>query len=40
LFDIGCDVAWKPPGEFAAFIAADRDRWSELIPAMGISLAE
>jgi tripartite-type tricarboxylate transporter receptor subunit TctC len=40
LFDIGCDVAWKPPAEFAAFIAADRDRWFELIPAMGISLAD
>lgn len=40
LFDIGCDLAWKPPTEFAAFIAADRDRWSELIPAMGISLPE
>jgi tripartite-type tricarboxylate transporter receptor subunit TctC len=33
-------VAWKSPAEFAAFIAADRDRWSKLIPAMGISLAE
>jgi tripartite-type tricarboxylate transporter receptor subunit TctC len=29
LFDIGCDVAWKSPAEFAAFIAADRDRWSQ-----------
>jgi tripartite-type tricarboxylate transporter receptor subunit TctC len=40
LFDIGCDIALKPPAEFAAFISADRDRWSRLIPAMGISLAD
>jgi tripartite-type tricarboxylate transporter receptor subunit TctC len=40
LFSIGCDLAWKPPTDFAAFIAADRDKWSKLIPAMGISLAD
>jgi tripartite-type tricarboxylate transporter receptor subunit TctC len=40
LFSIGCDLAWKPPADFAAFIAGDRDRWSKLIPAMGISLAD
>jgi tripartite-type tricarboxylate transporter receptor subunit TctC len=40
LFDIGCDAAFKSPAEFAAFIAADRDKWSRLIPAMGIALAE
>jgi tripartite-type tricarboxylate transporter receptor subunit TctC len=40
LFAIGCDVAWRPPADFAAFIAADRDKWSKLIPAMGISLAD
>jgi tripartite-type tricarboxylate transporter receptor subunit TctC len=40
LFSIGCDLAWKPPADFAAFIAADRDKWSKLIPAMGISLAD
>ena len=38
LFSIGCDVALKSPADFAAFIAADRDKWSRLIPAMGISL--
>jgi tripartite-type tricarboxylate transporter receptor subunit TctC len=40
LFAIGCDVAWRPPADFAAFIAADRDKWAKLIPAMGISLAD
>jgi tripartite-type tricarboxylate transporter receptor subunit TctC len=40
LFRIGCDVAWMPPTEFTAFIAADRDKWSKLIPAMGISLGD
>lgn len=40
LFDIGCDAAFKSPAEFAAFIAADRDKWSHLIPAMGIALAD
>src|SRR5262249_16962055 len=40
LFAIGCDVAWRPPDDFAAFIAADRDKWSKLIPALGISLAD
>ena len=40
LFDIGCDAAFKSPAGFAAFIAADRDKWSRLIPAMGIALAE
>jgi tripartite-type tricarboxylate transporter receptor subunit TctC len=40
LFRIGCDVAWKSPADFTAFISADRDKWSKLIPAMGISLAD
>ena len=40
LFATGCDVAWRPPADFAAFIAADRDKWSKLIPAIGISLAD
>ena len=40
LFRIGCDVAWKSPADFTAFMSADRDKWSKLIPAMGISLAD
>lgn len=40
LFKIGCDVAWKAPEDFAAFLAQDREKWSRLIPAMGISLTE
>jgi tripartite-type tricarboxylate transporter receptor subunit TctC len=40
LFAIGCDVAWRPPPDFAAFITAERDKWSKLIPAMGIALAD
>jgi tripartite-type tricarboxylate transporter receptor subunit TctC len=40
LFKIGCDVAWKSPADFTAFLAADRDKWSKLIPAMGIPLAD
>jgi tripartite-type tricarboxylate transporter receptor subunit TctC len=33
-------VAWKSPADFTAFLAADRDKWSKLIPAMGIPLAD
>jgi tripartite-type tricarboxylate transporter receptor subunit TctC len=40
LFRIGCEAVWKSPADFAAFIAADGDKWSKLIPAMGISLAD
>jgi tripartite-type tricarboxylate transporter receptor subunit TctC len=40
LFKIGCDVAWKSPADFTAFISADRDKWAKLIPAMGISLPD
>jgi tripartite-type tricarboxylate transporter receptor subunit TctC len=40
LFKIGCDVAFKSPSDFAAFLASDRDKWSKLIPAMGIPLAD
>ena len=40
LFKIGCDVAWKSPSDFTAFLSADQDKWSKLIPAMGISLAD
>jgi len=40
LFKIGCDVAFKSPSDFAAFLAADQDKWSKLIPAMGIPLAD
>jgi tripartite-type tricarboxylate transporter receptor subunit TctC len=40
LFKIGCDVAWKSPADFTAFLASDRDKWSKLIPAMGIPLAD
>ena len=40
LFKIGCDVAWKPPADFIAFISADRDKWAKLIPSMGITLPD
>lgn len=40
LFKIGCDVAWKSPADFAAFLATDRDKWAKLIPAMGITLPD
>jgi tripartite-type tricarboxylate transporter receptor subunit TctC len=40
LFAIGCAVAWKPPAEFASYIAAETERWSKIIPAMGISIED
>jgi len=40
LFKIGCDVAWKSPADFIAFISADRDKWAKLIPRMGITLPD
>jgi tripartite-type tricarboxylate transporter receptor subunit TctC len=36
MFKIGCDVAFMPPKEFAAFIKDDAAKWEKLIPAMGI----
>ena len=40
LFKIGCAVAWKPPAEFAAYIADETRKWSQIIPAMGITIDE
>jgi len=36
LAKIGCAPAYRPHGEFAAFIAGDLKKWGSLIPAMGI----
>jgi len=40
LFAIGCAVAWLPPAEFAAYISAETRKWSQTIPAMGISIED
>ena len=40
LFKIGCDVAWKSPADFTAFLSVDRDKWAKLIPSMGITLPD
>jgi len=40
LAKIGCAVAYKPSGEFRAFIAEDSKKWQSLIPAMGIPLLD
>jgi tripartite-type tricarboxylate transporter receptor subunit TctC len=40
LAEIGCAPAYKAHADFAAFIAADRARWQQLIPAMGIPQIE
>src|SRR5262245_36826344 len=40
LFKIGCDVAWKSPADFIAFISADRDKWAKLILSMGSTLPD
>ena len=40
LFKIGCDVAWKSPADFTAFLSTDRDKWAKLIPSMGITLPD
>jgi tripartite-type tricarboxylate transporter receptor subunit TctC len=40
LAEIGCAPAYKSHGDFTAFIDADRKRWQELIPAMGIPQIE
>jgi tripartite-type tricarboxylate transporter receptor subunit TctC len=37
---MGLSVSFKPPAEFAAYIAGETRRWSEIIPAMGISVEE
>jgi tripartite-type tricarboxylate transporter receptor subunit TctC len=37
---IGCALAFKPPGEFASYIAEERSKWSRIIPAMGIKIEE
>ncbi len=36
LAKIGCAPAYKPPAEFAAYIAAELKKWGQLLPAMGI----
>lgn len=40
LAKIGCAPVYKPPADYAAFIAAELKRWQALIPAMGIPLIE
>ena len=40
LAKIGCAGAYLPHGEFAAYIAADLQKWQKLIPAMGIPQIE
>jgi tripartite-type tricarboxylate transporter receptor subunit TctC len=40
LAEIGCAPDYKSHADFAAFIAADRARWQQLIPAMGIPQIE
>ena len=40
LAKMGCALAYLPPAEFAAFIAADLKKWRQLIPAMGIPLID
>jgi tripartite-type tricarboxylate transporter receptor subunit TctC len=40
LAKIGCAPAYKPRGEFAAFIAGDLKKWQTLLPAMGIPQIE
>jgi tripartite-type tricarboxylate transporter receptor subunit TctC len=40
LFKMGCALAWKPPAEFASYIAHERLKWSRIIPAMGITIEE
>jgi tripartite-type tricarboxylate transporter receptor subunit TctC len=40
LFALGCAVAWMPPAEFVAYITDETRKWSQLIPAMGISIEE
>ena len=37
---LGCAVAWMPPAEFVAYITDETRKWSQLIPAMGISIEE
>jgi len=37
---MGCAPAYLPHGEFAAYIAADLEKWQKLIPAMGIPQIE
>jgi tripartite-type tricarboxylate transporter receptor subunit TctC len=37
---MGLSVSFKPRAEFGAYIAAETRRWSEIIPAMGISVEE
>ena len=37
---MGCALAFKPPAEFAAYIADERSKWSRIIPALGITIEE
>ncbi len=39
-FALGCAVSWMPPTEFVAYITDETRKWSQLIPAMGISIEE
>jgi tripartite-type tricarboxylate transporter receptor subunit TctC len=40
LAKMGCALAYMPRAQFTAFIAADLNKWKQLIPAMGIPLIE
>jgi len=40
LLALGCAVAWKPPEAFAAYIADETRRWSQIIPALGVAIED
>jgi tripartite-type tricarboxylate transporter receptor subunit TctC len=40
LFAIGCAASFMPPPAFASYLADEMRRWSQIIPAMGLSIEE
>jgi tripartite-type tricarboxylate transporter receptor subunit TctC len=40
LFAIGCAASFMPPATFASYLADETRRWSQMIPAMGLSIEE
>jgi tripartite-type tricarboxylate transporter receptor subunit TctC len=40
LSNMGLTVSFKPPADFADYIANETKRWSQVIPAMGISIED
>jgi tripartite-type tricarboxylate transporter receptor subunit TctC len=40
LFAIGCAASFMPPPAFASYLADETRRWSQIIPAMGLSIEE